>query len=80
MSRGPDRDVSGLDVIEVMVRDSDPAFFTSNLADALETSTQTVRNRVDELEQAGYVQVKRDGRSMIIWLTESGYQRYVDGQ
>jgi Mn-dependent DtxR family transcriptional regulator len=80
VARGPNRRVSALDVLEVMVASSDPAFFTSELADELDTTAQTIRNRIDELEDNGYVDVKRDGRSMIIWLTQEGYEHYVDSR
>lgn len=80
MSRGPNRHVPTLDVLEVMVASPDPAFFTSELADELDTTAQTIRNRLDELEANEHVEIKRDGRSMIVWLTQEGYEHYVDSR
>jgi Mn-dependent DtxR family transcriptional regulator len=80
VTRGPDRKVTGLDLLKVMVASNDPAFFTQEIADELDTTGQTIRNRAKELEELGYVEVKRSGRSMMIFLTPEGYRHFADSQ
>jgi len=78
--RGPDRAVSLVDVLEVMVSSSDPAFSTTEIADELDTTTQTIRKRVEELADRGFVTLKETPNAKIFWITDAGYQHYVDSR
>jgi len=78
MSRGPDRKVDLIDILEVMVASADPAFLTSEVADELDTTSQTIRNRLDEAEEKGLIGVKETPSAKIIWPTDEGHRYLVD--
>jgi predicted transcriptional regulator len=79
VSRGPDREVETTDVLSVFVASSDPAFFVSEIADELDTSRETVRNRLQELIEDGYVERKTPTeRTAMYWITPAGYEYYVE--
>lgn len=80
MSRGPDRKADLIDILEVMVASADPAFLTSELADELDTTSQTIRNRLDEAEEKGLIGVKETPSAKIIWPTDDGHRYLVESR
>lgn len=69
MGRGPDRNVTREDVIEQMRSRSDPRcpWTASDLADELPCSSDTVYNRLRELETLGRIRTKKVGARARIW-------------
>lgn len=78
MSRGPERKVDLIDILEVMVASPDPAFLTSEIAAELDTTAQTIRNRLDEGEEKGLIGVKETPSAKIIWPTDEGHRYLVE--
>jgi len=78
MSRGPERKVDLIDILEVMVASPDPAFLTSEIAAELDTTAQTIRNRLDEAEEKGLIGVKETPSAKIIWPTDDGHRFLVE--
>lgn len=57
------------ELIEVARGTPGPFFTTSELAEKLDVSTETIRNRLDHLREGGVVDKKTVGSGAAWWLT-----------
>lgn len=81
VSRGPSRDDSFADILEVMVLTPDAAYFASEIADRFDKSDQWARDRLTELDDRGLVERKDGGtRSTMWWPTDAGRQHVVSAR
>jgi DNA-binding MarR family transcriptional regulator len=74
---GPERETTELDVLKIFYERPDPAFVPTEIAEACDCSTETARNRLESLAEAGYLGSKKPGRrSLMYWITPAGYEYY----
>lgn len=59
---------------EVYLHD-DPALIAKELTNSLDMSRQGIHDRLEELEDGGWVNSKVPGRDRIYWLTNDGIER-----
>lgn len=79
MTRGPDPKHSDGEILAVFQASPDPVLFAQEIADALDTTRQTVYSRCADLVGQGYLRTKKPGeRSRIYWLTYEGERRLAD--
>jgi predicted transcriptional regulator len=79
MTRGPDPKHSDTDILAVFRESPDPVLFAQEIADALDTTRQTVYSRCADLVEKGHLRTKKPGeRSRIYWLTYEGERALAD--
>lgn len=79
MTRGPDPEISPISILRVFLRDSDPAFVPSEIAQELDCTTEGARHQMDRLVNEGLLKKKKPGqRTVIYWITDEGSQHYVE--
>jgi predicted transcriptional regulator len=77
VTRGPDRDVDGIDVLHEFVISPDPAFVPAEIGDSLGVTKETARNRMNELVDLGLLEKKKPGqRTVLYWITKEGREHY----
>ena len=79
MSRGPDPKHSDEEILKLFRDTADPVLFASEIAESLDTTRQTVYNRMDDLLGKGYIRTKKPGeRSRIYWISYEGMSHLED--
>jgi len=71
MGKGRPRTVSDRELIDAGKASTGPAWTTREIAEALDISTQTARERFRTLAEQGVVNRKREAGVTIIWLPEA---------
>jgi len=64
--------VSDTEILRFFVINPDPVFLASELTEFLDLSRQGVHNRLDELEEKGYLDSKTAGGRRMFWITPEG--------
>jgi DNA-binding GntR family transcriptional regulator len=71
MGKGRPREVSDRELIEAGKASTGPAWTTREIAEQLNISTQTARERFRTLAEEGVVNSKREAGVTILWLPET---------
>jgi Mn-dependent DtxR family transcriptional regulator len=72
MARGRPKSVSDDRLLVELLLHPDRAVFTSEIADAVEVSNQTVRERMNSLADDGYVEISDVSGGKLYRLSETG--------
>jgi predicted ArsR family transcriptional regulator len=63
--------VADSEIIAVFRDSSDPAFYASEIAEAIDYTVEGARNRLDRLVEEGVLERKKRGkRSVVYWLKD----------
>lgn len=66
-------------VLEVFDRVDGPTITSSDVADALECSTEAARQKLNRLHEQGFVHRRKAGRTVLWWLADAGDRPEVSG-
>lgn len=79
MSRGPDPEVSELEILHYFVTSAEPAFIASEIASEFDTTIEGARHRLEKMVEQDLLRRKKPGnRTVIYWITDHGMQYYSD--
>jgi len=77
VARGPDPQIRDVDILHVFVSSADPAFVPSEVADALDVTTEGARHQMDNLVERDLLGKKKPGqRTVLYWITPAGRDYY----
>jgi predicted transcriptional regulator len=78
MARGPDPDITDIDILKIFVGSREPAFVPSEIADDLDVTTEGARHQMEKLVERGLLGKKKPGqRTVLYWITDDGYEYYT---
>ena len=69
---GPDPTVTQIDVLKEMRLAYPPVQAPKDLADRLDISNTAVSNKLQDMEEKGWVESERVGRARVYWVTDAG--------
>jgi len=69
------RTVSDAEILDQLRRCPAPAYVTSEIAEHFDMSRQGIRNRLNELHEAGVIGKKQPNDGVIIWWTDVDEER-----
>jgi DNA-binding MarR family transcriptional regulator len=72
--------VSDTEILRIFVVNPDPVFLASELTDELDMSRQGIHNRLDELEERGYLNSKTAGGRRMFWVTQEGRAFFAESE
>lgn len=73
MTRGPDPDISALEILRFMVEDPDPGFTTNEVAEEFGKTRQWADHRLNKMVDNGLLEIKKSGRrSKWYWPSAKG--------
>lgn len=76
MSRGPDPDISAVDILGWMAQHPDPGFTAGEVAEEYDKTRQWADHRLGKMEEDGLLRSKNPGgRSKFYWPTRAGKER-----
>lgn len=70
--RGPDPEVTELDILREIRLAYAPVSTPKELADKLGISNTAISNKLKRMQEDGLVETQRVGRSRVYWLTDKG--------
>lgn len=78
MARGPDPDVSDVDILEFMIRHPTPAFIAREVAQHFDINEQTARNRLNQMVGKDLMYRKKPGENTVFyWPSDAGRELYA---
>lgn len=78
VTRGPDPEISAVDIIEIFALSTDPAFVPAEVADELDVTSEGARHQMNNLVEKGYLKRKKPGsRTVMYWVTDEGIEYYA---
>ena len=69
---GPDPKVTKLDILKEIRLAYPPVQTPKALSERLEISNTAISNKLEEIEDKGWVQSERVGRARVYWITDAG--------
>lgn len=79
MPRGPDPQIPTIDILREFILSPDPAFVPSEIADALDVTTEGARGRMNTLVDEGLLAKKKPGeRTVMYWITPEGKAHFAE--
>lgn len=77
MPRGPDPEIEEYEILEQFLASTDPAMVPSEIADALDVTTEGARHQMNRLADEGWLEKKKPGkRTVLYWITDKGREHY----
>lgn len=77
MTRGPDPEISTIDILEQFIVNPDPVFIASEIAEKLDVTEQGARHRLNKLSEDKLLRKKKPGsKTVMYWITEDGIDYY----
>ncbi|WP_276260641.1 helix-turn-helix domain-containing protein [Haloglomus litoreum] len=79
MTRGPEPEITDIDILRHFVVSPDPAFVASEIAEELDVTTEGARHQMNNLVDRGLLSRKKPGqRTVIYWVTSAGREYYAE--
>jgi len=79
VTRGPDPTITAEKVLHEFVVSSDPAFVPSEIAEALDVTSEGARYQMNKLVDRGLLGKKKpSSRTVMYWITPAGRDFYAE--
>lgn len=73
MPRGPDPQISDIEILRVFLSETDPAYVPSEIGDRLGVTAEGARHQMERLVDRGLLGKKKPGeRTVLYWITPEG--------
>jgi len=79
VTRGPDPQITELDILHEFVISPDPAFVPKEIGEKLNVTTEGARHQMNNLVERELLAKKKPGeRTVLYWITEDGERYYAE--
>jgi len=79
VTRGPDPQITELDILREFVISPDPAFVPKEIGEKLNVTTEGARHQMNNLVERKLLAKKKPGeRTVLYWITEDGERYYAE--